>query len=284
MTSLPFIIGYDHYRFRMGLSLDKYRNQCWEDLQHGYQAAALQGVSQVKPTLFDIKLLTILERSLVKNREVTITAQDIKKALQDVGKVCPITHQPFTFGENKDTDWSVDRIDNGLGYCPGNITITSRIANQAKSNLDLAGIIRQCFQPSADAHLLSEEEWFRLANFYYRQLSLQKTFSFCELLADDEVIIELLIGSALLMFLLQKDKQAKRLIAALATYIGTETVNAATRLLKKRYYKIKEYSENLFLDCPKLMLYLSVFRQIAVCQSSEFDPLLLDCLFVRRHP
>jgi hypothetical protein len=283
MTTLPFEIGFDHYRYGLPLAKCRFKAQHEKDLQDGFEAARIQGVTPKKPDLFEKKLLTIKDRSLVKNLEVTITVQDLKNALKEVGNVCPITRRRFTFAENKDTDWSVDRIDNNRGYRPGNITIISRLANEAKDNLDLASITKEYFQPSMTSTMLTNDEWLRMANFYYHRLTLLKTFSFCQLVADDETIIDLIIGSGMLMFLLHKDKHAKALLTALAKYTSRDSVCRATKLIKKRYYKRDLYDEGLMLDSPKLAEYLSTFRQIAISNNAEFDPLLLSCLFERTH-
>jgi len=73
---------------------------------------------------------------------VSISVKDLHKQLEKTNGCCPITELPFTFAENNATDWSIDRVDNTLGYCPDNIVVVSVIANQAKSDLDLAGIIK----------------------------------------------------------------------------------------------------------------------------------------------
>ena len=57
--------------------------------------------------------------------------------------VCPVSAAPLTQGMLADTDWSVDRLDNGLGYVPGNICFMSTRVNVIKgaANFDqlLAG-------------------------------------------------------------------------------------------------------------------------------------------------
>src|SRR6185503_5345339 len=50
---------------------------------------------------------------------------------------CPVTDRPFTFSQNKPTDWSVDRANNERGYVRGNILIISRAVNAAKGDRSL---------------------------------------------------------------------------------------------------------------------------------------------------
>ena len=75
--------------------------------------------------------------------DVTLTVNDLRDELQQTQGYCPITGNPFTFAEHNTTDWSVDRVDNTRGYSLDNIEIVSVTANQAKSDLDLSGIIKQ---------------------------------------------------------------------------------------------------------------------------------------------
>ena len=46
--------------------------------------------------------------------------------------VCPVSGVPLTQGTLRDTDWSVDRLENGLGYVPGNICFMSSRVNAIK--------------------------------------------------------------------------------------------------------------------------------------------------------
>ena len=103
----------------------------------------MQKVTQKKPDRYENKLLTLRDRALTKGLDVTLTVNDLRDKLQQTQGYCPITGNPFTFAEHNAIDWSVDRVDNTRGYCPDNIVIVSVTANQAKSDLDLSGIIKQ---------------------------------------------------------------------------------------------------------------------------------------------
>ncbi len=63
------------------------------------------------------------------------------------------------------------------GYCPDNIEIVSIITNQAQSDLDLSGIIKQALGKTKTDSVLSEGEWFRMARFYYKRMTLVKPLS-----------------------------------------------------------------------------------------------------------
>lgn len=56
-------------------------------------------------------------------REITVT-------------VCPVSGVPLSQGTMSGTDWSVDRLDNGLGYVPGNICFMSARVNAIKGAAD----------------------------------------------------------------------------------------------------------------------------------------------------
>jgi len=51
--------------------------------------------------------------------------------------VCPVSGVNLTHGTLTDSDWSVDRLDNDLGYVPGNLCMVSTRVNTLKSNLGL---------------------------------------------------------------------------------------------------------------------------------------------------
>ena len=142
MCNLAFEIGLDHFRFGLPLEISRFQDYYREDIRHGFAAAKCQQASKKKPDMFEKKLLCIRDRAIVKGLTVSISTDDLRREFEKTQGICPITEVPFTFAENNNTDWSVDRIDNDRGYCPDNIVIVSVVANQAKSDLDLSGLIK----------------------------------------------------------------------------------------------------------------------------------------------
>jgi hypothetical protein len=69
---------------------------------------------------------------------VNITAAYLKKI--DTA-FCPITRSRMTHGLGDDTDWSVERVKNDLGYSFGNLAIISVRANRAKGSMNLLDIV-----------------------------------------------------------------------------------------------------------------------------------------------
>jgi len=117
---------------------------------------ACKRLPQKKPDRYENKRLTLRDRALTKGLDVTLTVNDLRDKLQQTQGYCPITGNPFTFAEHNATDWSVDRVDNTRGYCLDNIEIVSVIANQAKSDLDLSGIIKQALGKTKTDSLLTD--------------------------------------------------------------------------------------------------------------------------------
>lgn len=279
MINLPFEIGFDLFRYGMPLSHCRCNAQHGKDLHDGYTAAKVQGASPKKPDHFDKKLLTIKDRSLVKNLAVTITAQDIKKALKETKGICPVTKKPFTFAEHQPTDWSVDRIDNTKGYDPGNIVIISVQANSAKGQLDLAGIIKMAFQSFLTETVLPTDDWLAMAKFYYTRLALNSPISFCLLVKDGEALenyIDFIVAKEMFT---KENKKPSRLLGQLARYAGKGPVETANKLLNKRSKRRLSFNPGLIYDSPKLCDYFTLFRLIVVQRTTEFDPLLVDAFF-----
>jgi hypothetical protein len=57
--------------------------------------------------------------------------------------VCPVSGVHLTQGTMTESDWSIDRLDNDLGYVPGNLCMVSTRVNTLKRDLDLATLHSQ---------------------------------------------------------------------------------------------------------------------------------------------
>lgn len=276
MTAIAFEIGFDHYRFALPLDIARFGDQHRQQIRYGYQAASMQKVTQKKPDRYENKLLTLRDRALTKGLEVTLTVNDLRDKLQQTQGCCPITGNPFTFAEHNATDWSVDRVDNRRGYCLDNIEIVSVIANQAKSDLDLSGIIKQALGKNKADSLLSVTEWFRMARFYYKRMTLLKPLSICRILADSQPLYDQVV----FMQLFNKDeKLAKTFLQQLQKYSGKDAVIKAGKLTQKRVHRRADIYVDVLYDSPKLYRWVQAFIKAINAHSTEFDPLLMDCLF-----
>lgn len=74
---------------------------------------------------------------------------------------CPITREKMTVSTGAPTDWSIDRVVNKAGYCPGNLVVMSARANEAKGGHDYRALKEIAANP-ADYPALKPIEWRRL--------------------------------------------------------------------------------------------------------------------------
>lgn len=212
----------------------------------------------------------------MKGLDVSITVKDLQNQLEKTNGCCPITERPFTFAENNATDWSVDRVDNARGYCSDNIVIVSVIANQAKSDLDLSGIIKHALGKAHSEDLLTSREWLRMARFYYQRMKVIKPFCISLLLADTQPLYDLIVFMQLFK---NEKKQARAFLKQLEKYSGKGAVMKASKLTQKRIYHRADIDVEVLYDSPKLYRWVQTFIGAINSHSAEFDPLLLDCMF-----
>ena len=276
MSILAFEIGFDHYLFKLPLDITRFSDEHRRQIRYGYDAAKQQRVTQRTPDLYESKLISLRDRALIKGFEMTLTPEDSRTKLNNTGNRCPITGETFTFAAQELTDWSVDRIDNDLGYTLSNIEIVSVRANQAKDDLDLAGIIKKTMgKPNPDSSL-TDFEWFKMAKFYYQKMKLLKPLSICKILTDKQAFYDHIV----LMQLFKNDKKPSRaFLLLLQKYCSKEVVNKASKLTQKRIYHRADIDVDVLYNSPKLYAWVKGFIKSINAHSAEFDPLLLDCLF-----
>jgi hypothetical protein len=276
MFDSAFDIGFDHYRLNLPLDISRFYDNHRKQVRDGYQAAETLKVTRKKPDRFEKKLMGIRDRALVKGLDISITVDDLKICLQQTDGVCPITLIPFTFAENELTDWSVDRVDNSRGYCKDNIVVVSVLANQAKSDLDLSGIIKQWLKLSKSESILTSDQWFRMTQFYYPIMSLTRPLSLCLILSDYQILYDYI-----LIALLHKNesKFAKAILKNLNKYIAIDTIHKAIKLTQKRIYHCSEITDNLLYGSPKLHNWVKSFIEVINAHSNEFDPLFIRYIF-----
>lgn len=76
--------------------------------------------------------------------------------------VCPVLRVPLSHGELKDTDWSVDRLNNDGAYAVNNLAVMSRRANEAKGSRTFDHVLALSRSP-CPTDGLQPIEWLRLA-------------------------------------------------------------------------------------------------------------------------
>jgi hypothetical protein len=276
MSSLGFEIGFDHFRLGLPLDIGRFNDHHKTDIRQGFEAARIQGVSRHKADVYEKKLLSLRDRALIKGLAITLTCEQLKQKLDEAGDCCPITYQAFTYAEHNDTDWSVDRIDNTQGYHADNIVIVSRIANTAKSDLDLIGIVKKSIAKNHDNRLLSDAEWIRMARFYYHKTRIERPLCFCRLLDDTGTLYDQILY---LQLLKHNDRCARRFLKQLEKYISREAIQKARKLSEKRAYQKASIDVEVLSGSPKLSRWLDGFKQAIRAHTGEFDGLLMDCMY-----
>ncbi|MEO8280427.1 MAG: hypothetical protein ABI564_12100 [Ideonella sp.] len=150
-------IGHDFYcRSRSAA------REAWPAPVHeGFVAARAGHTTRPLPDRYERKWLQLrlgaFERGRVINDEVTPTLL----RLIDVEQ-CPVTRQPLTHGELKDSDWSVDRLNNDGAYAANNLAVMSTGANRAKGMLSYEAVYERS-QRTSPIDGLAPVEWLRLA-------------------------------------------------------------------------------------------------------------------------
>ncbi len=140
-----FQIGWDYYAY--GLSIpSNYAN--FEDLKQGFNEAKKRKITQQKEDRFVRKWLHLRLGAWKRSRifSMSITPEVIRFIDK---KRCPITNDLLTHGERKDTDWSVDRVNNDRAYALGNILVVSTRANVYKGNHSFLDIYRFAYDDTA---------------------------------------------------------------------------------------------------------------------------------------
>lgn len=136
-----------------------------ESLREGYRAGLARVGRPRAADRFVRKWLQLRYNALTRGRavsnEVTV---DLLRRL-DV-TACPVTLATLTHGEQKSTDWSVDRLNNDGAYAKGNLAIMSTHANGAKRTKNLAEV-RKLSEGDSTVDGLAPEEWSRMAAVMY---------------------------------------------------------------------------------------------------------------------
>jgi len=276
MLNLAFEIGFDHYRFGFPLEISRFQEKFRQDIRNGFEAAKVQQVSRKRADIYEKKLLCIRDRALIKGLQVTITTNDLCREYEKTRGICPVTGIPFTFAENDDTDWSVDRIDNDQGYVSNNIVIVSVIVNQAKSDLDLSGLIKGALSTHQLDNGLSDKEWFKMAQFYFKIMKLIKPLSFCQLLKNTQALFDQLV---FLQLFHSKDPNSKVFLKQLEKHVNKQAIQKAGKLASKRIYHRADIDVEVLYDSPKLYGSVKSFIKVINKYNKEFDSLLMNCLF-----
>lgn len=134
----------ERYAFQLGEDFGIYRldqagDWSHEALERGYAHGLSRQARHAN--VYMRKLLTLRRNALA--RGIPVSSALTTEYLQEITvTVCPVSGIALTQGTLQPTDWSIDRLDNELGYVPGNLCIMSTRANQLKGTATFDAAIR----------------------------------------------------------------------------------------------------------------------------------------------
>ncbi len=130
-------------------------------VREGFVAARAGRPARPLPDRYERKWLQLRLSAFERGRVINDDVSPALLRLIDVDR-CPVTRQLLTHGELKDSDWSVDRLNNEGAYAANNLAVISTKANQAKGVLGYEAVYERSRRASATDGL-SPVEWLRLA-------------------------------------------------------------------------------------------------------------------------
>ncbi len=138
----------DRYAFQLGREMgilrltpphDQEGKPEWPHLE--MESGYLHGLKQPprRSDLYLRKLLNLKINAFARKIPVS-SALSVDYLRSITVTVCPVSGDNLTQGELAESDWSIDRLDNTLGYVPGNLCMVSTRVNKLKGNLDLESL------------------------------------------------------------------------------------------------------------------------------------------------
>lgn len=120
---------------------DKYQDPEWRKMTNARAREYHSRYMKNPETFIKRKLNRVKESAKRRGLEFSLTKEDII-----LPQVCPILGIKLIIGEGRcDGTPALDRIDNSVGYIPGNVRIISNKANRCKADLtiqDLEQMVR----------------------------------------------------------------------------------------------------------------------------------------------
>lgn len=287
---IGFLIGYDFYRYGWSIErsdeLQQLNAAMLKPVIDGYNEARHTQTSQNKhPDYFQKKLMQIRARAYRKGVKVSITETDIEHAFHVTEKRCPATTKPLTMGTGKDTDLSIDRVDNDKGYEPENIFVMSSYANKAKDDISLEELMMyaSCMDDDMTDHesyskfsAMSQDEWVRLyiwiAEFMTDELVDKTAYRVVQEHQQITFVLEAFYLYLFIVFAQQPKKAFQRELLEwkiIKSYTGLDVLNERqrTRLRKaavkhaSRHYQIMENSQGM-MDTIESFIQLESIQDI----------------------
>ncbi len=125
----------------------------------------------------------------------------------------------------------------------------SRIANQAKSDLDLPSILKKTLTDSDTYDLLDSNDWMRMARFYYPKMALGRPLSMCRLLTNAQNVYDYMF---FILLFNDKSKKSKRFIRVLEKFSSKDLIQKAEKLAHKRICQRRDDNLSVLHSSPKL--------------------------------
>ena len=135
----------DRYAFQLGQDIASHGLSIDPDTTCAEMVRGFEHGKRQPSRIADVylrKLLTL--RKNAYHREIAVSSALTKEYLKSITvTVRPVSGVNLTQGTMTDTDWSVDRLNNHLGYVPGNLCIMSARVNRLKDASDVVSIASQ---------------------------------------------------------------------------------------------------------------------------------------------
>ena len=153
-------LGYEYARYNLTIP-----ENAPQAFMEGYLAQKHQNPYFQKIDSFARRVIRLRYSAWRRNRtfDPNITADYLRRITVNY---CPVTRQPFTWGQRLDTDASVERATNNGGYAVGNILYISAKANKSKGGKSFADIL-EIYRSGKDYDGLTHAEWSRLLYLSY---------------------------------------------------------------------------------------------------------------------
>ena len=134
--------------FQLGEDMGRLRFTLEDALDPEMRRGYLHGLKQPAKSA-DVYLRKLLNlRRNAYSRRIPVSSALNRDYLKSITvTVCPVSGENLTQGTLTDSDWSVDRLDNDMGYVPGNLCIMSTRINRLKDKaqyMELADDARKC--------------------------------------------------------------------------------------------------------------------------------------------
>lgn len=249
-----FQIGHDHAFY--GLKLE---DNATKEILEGFNSYVGR---KKQSTKYIRKWLSVRKNAYIRGIHFceSVSPEAIEKLIDRIGQCCPITGVELTYGTLKDSDWSLERINNDRGYTIPNLTVMSVKANKAKgdySALDIINIVK-----SGQEHKgLDTDQWYRIFSILCSHELVNETLANLDvgvLTADN------LITGYLEQYVVYSDQDAYSALLDIEGYSKSRSYIKKLHLLEKLIRSKLPEHQDFFtvLQVPKVKKQYSRFLRL----------------------